>query len=164
MVIHQTTSVTITFRQKESVLLLQWLRKPDSVQLKDTYMRALAYVCSNRQTYYFCTDQSLIGSLDREQEEWLNQEFYPKVYDCIQGEIFAAVVFNNDHFKALVTNYQVPALLPQQHFIQFNYFTKLQEALQWLSDIKKGQDEAFLAPHTGLFSVSRVFASRENSQ
>ncbi|SFF90719.1 hypothetical protein [Pontibacter chinhatensis] len=164
MVIHQTTSAIITFRQKDSVLLIQWLRKPDTGQLMDTYLRALAYVCSNRQTYYFCTDQTLIGSLDRDQEEWLSQEFYPKVYDCIQGEIFAAVVFNNEHFKALVTNYQVPALLPQQHFIQFNYFTKLQEALQWLSDIRKGQDEALLAPHTGLLSGSTVLASRENSQ
>ena len=164
MVIHQTTGVTITFRQKEGVLLIQWLRKPDMVQLQDAYLRALSYVCENRQLFYFCTDQSLIGALNREQEEWLSQEFYPKVYDCIQGEIFAAIVFNTEHFKALVSNYQVPALLPQQHFIQFNYFTMLQEALQWLSDIRKGQDEALLAPHTGLFSNSEVFASRENSQ
>ena len=119
-------------------------------QLIAAYLHALQYVCENRRTYYFCTDQTLIGPLDREQEEWLSQEYYPKVYDCIQSEIYAAVVFTNSHFQAIVANYQVSAVLPQQRFILFNYFTKMQEALLWLSDVKKGQDEALTMPHLSL--------------
>lgn len=109
------------------------------ILLKEAYYHALQFVCENLQTYYFCTDQTLIGPLDREQESWLIQEFYPKVYDCIKDETYAAVVFNTTHFQAIVTNYQASATMPQQHFIQFNYFTKLQEAKQWLLDVKKGQ-------------------------
>lgn len=150
MVIYQTSGVSITFQEEESLLLMQWLRKPGMDQLMEAYLHALNYVCEKRQIHYYCTDQTLIGPLDRDQEEWLNQEFYPKVYECIQREIYAAVVFTNAHFQAIVTNYQVPAVVPQQHFIHFNYFTKLQEALQWLSDVRKGQDEVLLSPQAAL--------------
>ncbi|WP_266205415.1 hypothetical protein [Pontibacter kalidii] len=146
MVIFNTPGVNITFQEQEKLLLIHWLKKPNMELLMEAYLRALQFVCENRQTYYFCTDQTLIGPLDREQEAWLNQEYYPEVYACIQDEIYAAVVFSNAHFKAIVTNYQVPATLPQRHFIQFNYFTKQQEALQWLSDVKKGQDVAIISP------------------
>ncbi|OKL41671.1 hypothetical protein [Pontibacter flavimaris] len=145
MVIFNTPGVNITFQEQERLLLIHWLKKPDMELLMDAYLHALQFVCDNRHTYYFCTNQTQIGPLDREQEAWLSQEYYPKVFECIQDEIYAAVVFSNAHFKAIVTNYQVPATLPQHHFIQFNYFTKQQEALQWLSDVKKGQDVAVIA-------------------
>ncbi|WP_276495749.1 hypothetical protein [Pontibacter litorisediminis] len=140
MVIYETPGVNITFQEQERLLLIKWLQKPNMDALMDAYLHALQFVCEHRQIYFFCTDQSKIGPLDRDQEVWLSQEYYHKVHDCIQEEIYAAVVFSNAHFKAIVTNYQVPATLPQQHFIQFNYFTQMQEALQWLADVKKGQD------------------------
>lgn len=146
MVIFETPSALVTYQEQERLLLIQWLRKPDMDLFMDTYLHALQFVCEHQQTYYFCTDQSQIGPLDREQESWLNQEYYPKVYDCIKDEIYAAIVFSNSHFKAIVTNYQASVTLPQQHFIHFNYFTKQQEALQWLLDLKKGQDVALISP------------------
>lgn len=145
MVVFENPSVNIVLHEQDKILLIRWLKKPDTDQLIEAYLYALKYVCANGKTYFFCTDQTLIGSLNRDQEEWLNQEYYPKVYDCIKNEIYAAVVFTNAHFKAIVTNYQVPTALPQQHFIHFNYFTNLQEALQWLSDVRKGQDEIVIS-------------------
>lgn len=146
MVIFKTPGVNITFQEQESLLLIRWLSKPGMDLLTEAYLHALQFVCEHPQTYYFCADQSQIGPLDREQENWLNLEYYPKVYECINDEIYAAIVFSNAHFKAIVANYQVSATMPQQHFIQFNYFTKLQEALHWLADVKKGQDVALISP------------------
>ncbi|TPE46019.1 hypothetical protein [Pontibacter mangrovi] len=144
MMIFDSPYVHISFREERGLLLIQWLRKPDHAKLVEAYLCALDFVSSSLSTLFFYTDLTSIGPLSREQENWLTQEFYPKVYQCLQTDIFAAVVFSEDHFKAIVTNYQLPSAALQHHFIQFNYFTSQEEALQWLLDVKKGQDVANL--------------------
>ncbi|AKD04566.1 hypothetical protein POKO110462_11360 [Pontibacter korlensis] len=153
MVIYDTASVNITFQEQDSLILIRWLHQPDMVMMADAYLNGLQFVCKHPNTLYFCTDQSVIGPLDRELENWLLHDFYPSVYRCLEREIYAAVVFSDAHFKAIVTHYQATTPLPQ-HFIHFNYFACLQEALQWLSDVKKGQEIAARAPSADLFRTS----------
>ncbi|MBF9254693.1 hypothetical protein I2I11_15415 [Pontibacter sp. 172403-2] len=67
------------------------------------------------------------------------------VYNVIKDNIYAAVVFSEEHFKAIVSNYQVASPAAQHQFINFTYFTDLEEALFWLQSIKKGPDTALLS-------------------
>lgn len=140
MVIKNTPYVCITHSIDAGVLLINWKRCPSTKQLKDSYLAALEYVHHGSLVTSFCTDLSTSGPLSREQEAWLMLEFYPKVYEVIQSSINAAVVFTEEHFKAIVTNYQQPAYFTRQTFIHFNYFTEIREAQHWLAAIKKGQD------------------------
>ncbi|WP_242919517.1 hypothetical protein [Pontibacter liquoris] len=113
--------------------------KPNAAIFEEAYLQLLKVVTTANVIKFYCTDLSSIGALDREQESWLNLEYYPKAYDLIQDDIYVAVVFSEEHFKAIVTNYQVTIPDTHHHFIQFTYFTNVEEALHWLQNIK-GQD------------------------
>lgn len=140
MVIKDTPYVFITHNVTTDILLINWRRSPSVKQLKDAYSAALQYVQDVCLVTSFCTDLTAIGPLTREQEAWLMQEYYPNVFTSINTSIIAAVVFSDEHFKAIVTNYQQPDYILGQEFIQFNYFTSFQEAMHWLVYTKKGQE------------------------
>ncbi|ARS35244.1 hypothetical protein [Pontibacter actiniarum] len=146
MVIFENPYAIISYQEQAEFLQISWLRKPSAKLLAEIYLHALEFVATHTKLKLFCTDQTQIGPLEREQENWLIQEYYPKVYQIIQDDIHAAIVFSERHFNAIVMNYQVPVSLPHQRFIQFNYFTQLQEALHWLEDVKKGQEMVVLPP------------------
>ena len=109
-------------------------------QFKNIYWLALQFVRMQGKVRYYCTDISQSGPFDSEQETWLNREYYPQVFDSIQTNIYAAVVFSEGHFKALVSHYVPSQLLPLHDFIQFNYFTDSGEAFDWLSYMQKSQE------------------------
>ncbi|MEJ8802016.1 hypothetical protein [Pontibacter sp. H249] len=139
MIIKDTPYVCLAHDVDADILLINWKRSPTFKHFKDTYLAALQYVQLNALITSYCTELTAIGPLNREQEAWLNVEFYPNVFSTIKSKINAAVVFSEEHFKALVTNYQQPTYLINQDFIHFNYFTDFNEALYWLRDTKKGQ-------------------------
>lgn len=145
MVISETSYVRIAFSSQPEVLSIQWKAKPDMEQFKNVYWQALQFVKGHCKISLYCTDISRIGPFDQEQEMWLNWEFYPQVLDCIQADIYAAVIFSEGHFKALVNNYVAPNLLPIHEFIHFNYFTNSVEANDWLKFIQESQDLALSA-------------------
>jgi hypothetical protein len=145
MVISETSYVCLDFSSQPEVLSIQWKVKPDMEQFKNGYWQALQFVKGHRKIRYYSTDISRIGPFDQEQEMWLNWEFYPQVLDCIQADIYAAVIFSEGHFQALVNHYVAPNLLPIHQFIHFNYFTSSAEANDWLHFIKESQDFALSA-------------------
>ncbi|MDX5418618.1 MAG: hypothetical protein LPK14_04515 [Hymenobacteraceae bacterium] len=144
MVVLTTPFVDITYLGNEDTLLIRWLQLPDAAAFREAYLSALAFVSRHRLTTNYCTDLTLIGALTKEQEHWLHLDFYPQVYKVIRKSIQAAVVFSEEHFNAIITHYQVPDSLPEQRFIDFNYFTDLAQALHWIADIKKGQGDTLL--------------------
>lgn len=143
MVIKNSIYVDISHEVEAGVLLISWKKAPTFEQFTDLHMLVLEYVQRNNQLTAFCTDLSVIGPLTREQEAWLTYDYYPKVFEIIQADVNAAVVFSEAHFKAIVTNYQQPDYLPRQDFINFNYFTDFGEAMHWLLTIKKGQETIY---------------------
>ncbi|WP_460925207.1 hypothetical protein [Pontibacter brevis] len=72
-------------------------------------------------------------------------EYYQKSYNQLKRDFFVAVIFSEEHFKAVVTNYQTPSALLPHPYVYFNYFTEKEEALHWLWSIKEGQDSAFIS-------------------
>ena len=145
MVIHTTPCVRIDYGKGSEILLISWLKKPGNEEFKDAYTAALQLVTSAYPTTLFCTDLSLSGALDYDQENWLFQEYYSQVNKMIKAEIYAAVVFSEAHFKALITNYKVVELEKDHPFMHFNYFTQTEEAFHWLRSMKKGQDALLLS-------------------
>ena len=140
MVIYTTPCVEVEFVADIEFLLIKWKQKPETQEFVDTYTRILQYAKGSYQTNLFCTDLTLIGSLKNEQEAWLNSEYYQQVYNGLRADIYAAVVFSEEHFNAMITNYKATETESAHTFLQFNYFTEQEEAFQWLSSIKKGQD------------------------
>lgn len=145
MVISNTSFAHISFMEAEQVLSICWKTKPDIGQFKNLYWQALQYVKTRPSIRFYLTDISAIGAFDMDQEVWLSQEYYPQVSQHIQADIYAAVVFSERHFKALVSNYVAAHLNPLSDFIQFNYFTDSEEALDWLRYMQQGQDLALVA-------------------
>ncbi|WP_242928306.1 hypothetical protein [Pontibacter vulgaris] len=129
-------------------ILMKWVKMPETAAFKEAYLSTLNYVAGHPYVKLYCTDLTLSGSLNREQEGWLYSEYYALVYNIIRDDIYAAVVFSEDHFKALVTNYLATPAVPNNDFIHFNYFTEQEEALSWLGDIYEGRYTAVLQ-HTG---------------
>ncbi|WP_133242766.1 hypothetical protein [Pontibacter virosus] len=119
--------------------------KPDTEQFRNLYWQVLQFVKNSPNIRFYSTDISRIGPLDAEQEAWLSREYYPQVSDIIGEDIYAAVIFSEGHFKALVNNYIASQLLPLHEFIHFNYFTVKEEAMDWLLYMQKGQDLAIFA-------------------
>jgi hypothetical protein len=140
MVIKDTHYVFIHYSVEAEILLINWKLNPTNTQFKESYSEILNFVGNVCHVTSFCTDLTRVGALSREQEAWLVLEYYPKAQDFFNHNVNVAVVFSDEHFKAIVTNFQQPIYLTRQDFIHFNYFTKPQEAFQWLLDIKKGQD------------------------
>lgn len=140
MVIYTTPFVDVEFVADVEFLLIKWKDKPDTQEFINTYSRILLYAMGKYNTNLFCTDLTKIGSLKNEQESWLNMEYYQQVYRGLDADIYAAVVFSEDHFKAMITNYRATETESLHSFIHFNYFTELKEASDWLASIKKGQD------------------------
>ncbi|GAA4436084.1 hypothetical protein GCM10023188_28740 [Pontibacter saemangeumensis] len=118
--------------------------KPDDAAFVHAHLAALQLSLERQSVKFYCTDLTSVGALTREQEYWLNQELYKKSYNILQDDFFVAVVFSEEHFKAVVSNYIVPSATPSHEFVHFNYFTDQAEALQWLRGIKKGQDTALI--------------------
>lgn len=140
MVIYSTPSVDVRLVSDEEIILISWKQKPETDHFKEVYIKVLQFATSIHPTILFCTDLSLIGSLKNEQEAWLNTEYYQQVFNGINSDIYTAVVFSDDHFNAIITNYRAIESETLHSFIHFNYFTELMEAYYWLVSIKKGQD------------------------
>ncbi|MFD2245168.1 hypothetical protein [Pontibacter ruber] len=147
MVIYQTQIINIVYTAETQILQIEWKAKPSMAAFKEAYLKALQFVEEQQHTRFYCTDLTSCGPFDREQEAWLNTEYYPKVYKSIGSDIYAAVVFTEDHFKAIVSNYEPSQLSLNYSFILFNYFTVLHEAQDWLAQVQKGQ-ETHLVPAT----------------
>lgn len=144
MVLLETAYVRISYLNQFNCLLIKWLQKPDDAAFVSAHLAALQFSIDNHTVTLYCTDLTLTGSLSREQEAWLIQECYKKSYNVLQDDFFVAVVFSEEHFKAVVMNYFVPSAAPSHKFVHFNYFTDQGEALHWLESIKKGQDMALI--------------------
>ncbi|MBX0332871.1 hypothetical protein K3G39_06445 [Pontibacter sp. HSC-14F20] len=145
MVISDSSYAFVAFLKEAGVLCISWKLKPDTEQFRNIYWQALQFVKINPSICYYSTDISRIGPLDPEQEAWLSREYYPQVSDILGQDIYAAVIFSEGHFKALVNNYIASRLLPVHDFIHFNYFTEKEEAMDWLLYMQKGRDSAILA-------------------
>jgi len=144
MVIFETPYVVITYLYQFSCLEINWLQSPDDKTFVNAHLAALQFSIDNHTIKLYCTDLTSVGSLTREQEAWLSQECYKKSYHVLQDDFFVAVVFSEEHFKAVVSNYALPSATPAHDYVHFNYFTDQAEALHWLDSIKKGQDTALL--------------------
>lgn len=145
MVVYATPCVSVEYRKVEKVLLINWETKPDTITLRETYSRVLQLATAEEYaTNIFCTNMSLCGAFTVEQENWLSQEYYPQVYSGIRDNVYAAVVFTEEHFKAIITNYKDVKTDTFHSFMHLNYFTNTAEAFSWLKSIKKGQDAALL--------------------
>lgn len=144
MVLLETKYAEISYFHTFNCLHIRWLLKPDDAAFVSVHLTALQFSIDNHVVRHYCTDLTLIGSLSREQEAWLLQECYKKTYFVLQDVFFVAVVFSEDHFKAVVTNYVVPSAAASPDYVHFNYFTDQDEALHWLESIKKGQDTALI--------------------
>ncbi|MBD1395936.1 hypothetical protein H9Q13_02060 [Pontibacter sp. JH31] len=145
MVVCDTPYAYITYSSQSEVLSIKWKDRPSLEQFKNVYWQGLQFVKAHPEIRFYCVDISLIGPFDQEQELWLNWEFCPQVLDCIQTNIFAAVIFSEEHFNALVNNYVAPSLLPIHGFIQLNYFTDAVEAHDWLAYTQRSQGFALAA-------------------
>lgn len=140
MVVHSTTYSDIIFDSELEILQVIWKAKPTDSAFIETYLRGLSFVQEVRPVMLYCTDLTIIGPLDREQEVWLNTVFYDKMQEAVNSDVFIAVVFTEEHFKAIITNYVATEAANTHDFILFNYFTDRLEALHWLESVKKGQD------------------------
>lgn len=140
MVVHSTNFSDIIFNSELEILQVIWKAKPTDSAFIDTYLRGLAFVQEERPVMLYCTDLSLIGPLEREQEAWLNSVYYSKLQETLNTEVCVAVVFNEEHFKAIITNYAATEAATSHDFMLFNYFTVREEAIHWLESVKKGQD------------------------
>ena len=140
MVVHSTTYSDIIFDSELEILQVIWKAKPTDSAFIETYLQGLAFVQNVQPVYFYCTDLTIIGSLEREQEAWLNTVFYAKMQETVKEDVFIAVVFTEEHFKAIITNYAATEAVNTHDFILFNYFTDREEALHWLDSVKKGQD------------------------
>lgn len=144
MLIYSTPCARVEYKEEGNILLIKWNQKPDSDQFKNVYSRVLELAEKEYPTTLFCTDMSACGSLSTEQECWLNEEYYLQVYNSLKDNIYAAILFSEDHFKAIISNYKELEADSLHAFMHFNYFTKTNEAFQWLSSIKKGQDVSYV--------------------
>lgn len=140
MVISESSLALVTFSDLHDILSINWKAKPDIEQFKNLYWQVLQFVKGNGKICYYSTDISLIGPFDPEQEAWLSREYYAQVYAGIQSDIYAAVIFSDDHFNALINNYVPSRQLPLSDFIHFNFFTDAAEANDWLINMQKGQN------------------------
>jgi hypothetical protein len=145
MVISDSKLAHISFSESLDILSIRWKAKPDMEQFKNLYWQVLQFVKTQRKICYYSTDISQIGPFDTDQEAWLSREYYPQVSEIIGENIYAAVIFSEGHFKALVNNYVASDPLPLNDFIHFNYFTDVAEAADWLKLMQKGQDFAIAA-------------------
>ncbi len=145
MVISDSKLAHISFSESFDILSIRWKANPDMEQFKNLYWQVLQFVKTQKKICYYSTDISQIGPFNTDQEAWLSREYYPQVSNIIGENIYAAVIFSEGHFKALVNNYVASDPLPLNDFIHFNYFTDVEEAADWLKLMQKGQDVAFAA-------------------
>ncbi|WP_187264618.1 hypothetical protein [Pontibacter beigongshangensis] len=141
MVISSTPVANIEYWSEIEALFISWISTPDIQSFKKVYNLAFDFVAEHKEVRLFCADQTRSGAFGPEHEAWLLFDFNSRVYSLLQEDIYVAVVFTEDHFNAIVNNYQLYRSDSQPNFIHFNYFTRLQEAQLWLQAIKKGQDK-----------------------
>ncbi|MBC5773222.1 hypothetical protein H8S95_04030 [Pontibacter sp. KCTC 32443] len=140
MVVYSTSFSDIIFDSELEILQVIWKAKPTDSAFIETYLQGLTFVQEVRPVKLYCTDLTAIGPLEREQEGWLNNVYYEKLHETINSDICVAVVFSEEHFKAIITNYAATGTSSSHNFILFNYFTDRKEATYWLESVKKGQD------------------------
>lgn len=144
MVVYSTTHSDIIYNSNEEILYVNWKQRPSNNAFIETYLRGLEFVQEQVPVNLYCTDLSQLGPLEREQEAWLNNVFYSKLYDVLKTDIYVGVVFSDNHFKAIVTNYTATEATAHHHYVHFNYFTDREEAIFWLESVKKGRDNILL--------------------
>lgn len=142
MVIEETPSVTIAYCFKTNGILVRWQEITCLDGFKEVYGKVFDFAVKQYKIKHYCIDLRLAGALTREQENWLTSYYYNEVNRVIKDCISIAVVFSEEHFKAIIRNYYAAAEIQQHDFIQFNYFTDVKEAEYWLCSIQKGQDTA----------------------
>lgn len=144
MLVNESPYAFIEYFAGSNGVLIRWKKLKDLRSFKTVYNKVLERAVKKYKIKYYCTDLRAVGPLTREQEAWLVSEYYDAVYRELKGDIALAVVFSEEHFNAIINNYQLPAENRQPDFIHFDYFTDLREALNWLKAKQEGQDATFL--------------------
>jgi len=148
MVVHSSLYSEIVLQPELEILQVTWKQKPTDAAFVEAYLQGLSFVQEHVKVKLYCTDLSTIGPLGREQEAWLTNVYYNKLYETIKADIYVGVVFSEEHFKAIVTNYTATEISAEHNFIHFNYFTDKLEAFYWLESVKKGRDTVVLPTHS----------------
>ncbi|MCJ8167387.1 hypothetical protein MKJ04_21275 [Pontibacter sp. E15-1] len=142
MVVLETPYVKISYLFQVNCLSVSWLMRPTDAVFIEAHVAIVEFLSKNFPVKLYCTDLTLVGALTKDQETWLATECYNKTYNILNDDFYVAVVFSENHFKAVVSNYMVPSSETADDYVHFNYFTDQEEALHWLENIKKGQDSA----------------------
>ncbi|QCR21825.1 hypothetical protein [Pontibacter sp. SGAir0037] len=142
MLLEENSFVTISYCSKTKGVLLQWKCIVSMEAFQSAYNKVLELAVKQYRVKHYCTDLSRVGALTREQETWLTSSYYQRVFEVLKDSIYVAVVFSEGHFKAIVQNYHASFGSKQPDYVNFNYFTDIDEAWDWIGAIQKSQDAA----------------------
>ena len=131
--LYKQSNVEIFQDTTSSAIYIHWKGFVMLDDFKKAMLKALSFY-SERKASHWIIDQTERQAVHPKVNEWVLEEFYPKLLEVAQKDAKMAVIVPKDVFGRFSMKSQTDSLTKKyENMIPYQYFQSLSEAVKWLS-------------------------------
>lgn len=131
MEVYNSGSLEVGFDVDQEWLYLKCLDQPHSNEFRDSLEKALGYA-EEHQVKQWLLDFREIGSLNEDEDSWLQSYLFPKIMMRLGTGNYIGIVLSEKCYNALLSEAGKFGLKSYNSFIRINTFCVVQQAAKWL--------------------------------
>ncbi len=131
--LYKQPNVEISHDTTNSAIYIYWKGFVMLDDFKKAMLKALDFY-QEKQALHWIIDQTERQAVHPKVNEWVLEEFYPKLLEVAQKDAKMAVIVPKDVFGRFSMKSQTDSLTKKyEEMIPYQYFQSLSEAVKWLS-------------------------------
>lgn len=140
MNIYNSDSLLIRYEADQNCVKLQAIKTIVFEEFKEGLEAALVFA-GKHNIKYWLLDCSKIGTLEEEEELWLQSYLFPKMMITLGEDNYIAVVLSDKCYNNLLNEAGKYGLKSYNTFIVINTFCEMPEAIAWLEKCKTNKSD-----------------------
>ncbi len=131
--LYKQPNVEISYDKENSAIYIYWKGFVMLDDFKKAMLKALDFYIEKKALHWII-DQTERQAVHPKVNEWVLEEFYPKLYVAAGKDAKMAVIVPKDVFGRFSMKSQTESLTKKyEEMIPYQYFQSLSEAVRWLS-------------------------------
>ncbi len=131
--LYKQPNVEIFYDKENSAIYVYWKGFVMVDDFKSAMIKALDFY-TEKKALHWIIDQTERQAVHPKVNEWVLEEFYPKLLEVAQKDAKMAVIVPKDVFGRFSMTSQTESLTKKfEEMIPYHYFQSLSEAIRWLS-------------------------------
>ncbi|AFM04067.1 hypothetical protein Fleli_1657 [Bernardetia litoralis DSM 6794] len=131
--LYKQSNVEVSYDTDNSAIYIYWKGFVMLDDFKDAMLKALDFY-TEKKALHWIIDQTERQAVHPKVNEWVLEEFYPKLLDATQKDAKMAVIVPKDVFGRFSMKNQTEGLTKKfEEMIPYQYFQSFSEVVRWLS-------------------------------